>query len=126
MTQVVQPGEWRRFGHGGPPEPWDHNAQRDLDRLATSYYVDILESRSQICSQHPDDDLRSRVDELVDTASRHKHEIDYTLRHWATPVERARVEDRLGTLMRISRRLRALAEGKSSRRPRPGPVPDAA
>ena len=45
------------------------------------------------------------------TATRHKHEIDYTLRHWATPVERARVTDRLGSLMRISRRLESLERG---------------
>lgn len=58
-----------------------------------------------------DDELRKRVDELFMTATRHKHEIDYTLRHWATPVERARVTDRLGSLMRISRRLASLAHG---------------
>jgi hypothetical protein len=45
------------------------------------------------------------------TATRHKHEIDYTLRHWATPVERARVSDRLGSLMRISRRLKTMTRG---------------
>ncbi len=124
MTQGTEPGEWRRYGFGGPPEPWDHGAQTDLDRLATSYYVDILEMRRQIASMNPDEDLNARVDELFDTATRHKHEIDYTLRHWATPVERARVEDRLGTLMRISRRLRAMAGNPKSKRP--GPVPDAA
>ena len=124
MTQVVQPGEWRRYGFGGPPEPWEHNAKRDLDRLATSYYVDILELRSEVLSRQPDADLRARVDELSDTATRHKHEIDYTLRHWATPAERARVEDRLGTLMRISRRLRGMADGPRSTQP--DPVPDAA
>ena len=42
----------------------------------------------------------ARIDELFMTATRHKHEIDYTLRHWATPVERARVRDRVGSLMR--------------------------
>ena len=31
--QQVQPHEWRRFGFGGPPEPWEHGAQRDLDRV---------------------------------------------------------------------------------------------
>ena len=35
--------------------------------------------------------LAARIEELFMTATRHKHEIDYTLRHWATPVERARV-----------------------------------
>jgi hypothetical protein len=50
-------------------------------------------------------------------ATRHKHEIDYTLRHWATPVERARVADRLGQLMRISRQMRELA-------PERGPAPE--
>jgi len=124
MTQAVQTGEWRRYGFGGPPEPWEHGAHRDLDRLATSYYLDILESRRLLFSTQPDADLRERVDELFDQATRHKHEIDYTLRHWATPVEQARVEDRLGALMRISRRLRAINDG--ARPSRPGPLPDAA
>jgi hypothetical protein len=118
MTQVVQPREWRRYGFGGPPEPWEHGAQRDLDRLATSYYLDALESRRQLLGGAADAELRTKVEELFTTATRHKHEIDYTLRHWATPVERARVEDRLGTLMRISRRLRSLA-GEPSRSPTP-------
>jgi hypothetical protein len=54
--------------------------------------------------------VRSRVEDLLSTATRHKHEIDYTLRHWATPVERARVEDRLGSLMRIGMRLREIRD----------------
>lgn len=117
--QQVHPHEWRRYGFGGPPEPWEHGAQRDLDRLATSYYVDILESRRAILAATPAADaLIGQVDELFTTATRHKHEIDYTLRHWATPVERARVEDRLGSLMRISRRLRAVAS-----RPEPSSEP---
>jgi len=124
MTQAVQPREWRRYGFGGPPEPWEHGAQRDLDRLATSYYLDILESRRHVFSTTAAADLRDRVDELFDQATRHKHEIDYTLRHWATPVEQARVEDRLGSLMRISRRLRSITEGE--RPSHPGPLPDAA
>ncbi|MGH2455558.1 MAG: hypothetical protein ACRDHD_04800 [Candidatus Limnocylindria bacterium] len=115
MTQTVQPREWRRFGFGGPPEPWPHDAQRDLDRLATSYYLDVLELRRRVLAERPESDLRDRIEELFTTATRHKHEIDYTLRHWATPVERARVEDRLGSLMRISRRMRTLVDG---------PVPD--
>jgi hypothetical protein len=53
-------------------------------------------------------------------ATRHKHEIDYTLRHWATPVERARVADRLGQLMRLSRQMRELAP---ERGPAPSPEP---
>lgn len=124
MTQAIQPGEWRRYGLGGPPEPWEHGAQRDLDRLATSYYLDILESRRVIFSTDGSAAMRDQVDELFDQATRHKHEIDYTLRHWATPVEQARVEDRLGALMRISRRLRSL--NGSDRPRRPGPLPDAA
>ncbi|HEY8170970.1 MAG TPA: hypothetical protein VIH24_07725 [Candidatus Limnocylindria bacterium] len=108
--QQVQPHEWRKYGHGGPPEPWEHGAQRDLDRLATSYYVDILESHRQLMSAFPDDAVRRRADDLLATATRHKHEIDYTLRHWATPVERARVEDRLGSLMRAGLRLREIRE----------------
>ncbi|HET6380751.1 MAG TPA: hypothetical protein VFH63_06910 [candidate division Zixibacteria bacterium] len=122
MTQSVQPREWRRFGFGGPPEPWPLDAQRDLDRLATSYYVEVLELRQQVLATHPPDDVCGRVEELCTTATRHKHEIDYTLRHWATPVERARVEDRLGSLMRISRSMRTLVDA-----PRPdGWTPDAA
>ena len=105
--------EWRRYGYGGPPEPWAHDARRDLDRLATSYYLQVLEARSELLAAHPDPELERRVEELVMTATRHKHEIDYTLRHWATPVERARVTDRLGSLMRISRRLIALGGGPS-------------
>jgi len=108
--QQVQPHEWRRFGFGGPPEPWDHDGQRDLDRLATSYFLDILESQRVVLAARPDDDVRKRVEDLFATANRQKHEIDYTLRHWATPVERARVEDRLGSLMRIGMRLRGIRE----------------
>jgi hypothetical protein len=123
MTQTVQSREWRRYGFGGPPEPWERGAQRDLDRLATSYYLDVLESRRQLIAADPEPEERARVEELVATATRHKHEIDYTLRHWATPAERARVEDRLGTLMRISRRLRSMTDPP---RRGPRPVPDAA
>jgi hypothetical protein len=108
--QQPQPQEWRRYGFGGPPEPWEHDAARDLDRLATSYYVDILESQRAIFGMRPDEAVRCRVEDLMATATRHKHEIDYTLRHWATPVERARIEDRLGSLMRIGMRLRELRE----------------
>ena len=108
--QQVQPHQWRRYGFGGPPEPWEHNAQRDLDRLATSYYIEILASRRIIMAASPDESTRSRIDELFATAERHKHEVDFTLRHWATPVERARVEDRLGSLMRIGIRLRELRD----------------
>ena len=111
VVQAVQPREWRRFGFGGPPEPWVGDAHRDLDRLATSYYLQVLEARRQLMAGAPDDDVRKRVEELFMTAPRHKHAIDYTLRHWATPVERARVTDRLGSLMRISRRLTSLAGG---------------
>ncbi len=108
--QQVQPREWRRFGFGGPPEPWEHGAQRDLDRLATSYFLEILSARRSIGASRTDAATLARVEELFATAERHKHEVDFTLRHWATPVERARVEDRLGSLMRIGIRLRALRE----------------
>ncbi len=108
--QQVQPQEWRRFGFGGPPEPWEHGALRDLDRLATSYFLDILESHRLMMAAGGEEDLRRQVDDLVATATRQKHEIDYTLRHWATPVERARVEDRLGSLMRIGMRLREMRD----------------
>ena len=111
MNTAVEPREWRRYGLGGPPEPWQHDAQRDIDRLSTSYYLDILELRRQIQAAHPDEELWLRVEELNNAATRHKHEIDYTLRHWATPVERARVADRLGALMRITRRLDAFVHG---------------
>jgi hypothetical protein len=121
--QQVQPGEWRKFGFGGPPEPWEHGAQRDLDRLATSYYLDILGSRRAILAACRDEALRDRVEELFTTAERHKHEIDYTLRHWATPVERARVEDRLGSLMRTGIRLREIRESLGSAGP-VGPTPE--
>ncbi|MEX2137005.1 MAG: hypothetical protein WEB29_08690 [Chloroflexota bacterium] len=105
MSTAVEPREWRRYGLGGPPEPWQHDAQRDIDRLATSYYLDVMELRSQILASHPDEEVWLKVEELHTTATRHKTEIDYTLRHWATPVERARVADRLGSMMRIARRL---------------------
>jgi hypothetical protein len=111
VVQVVQPREWRKFGFGGPPEPWARDAQRDLDRLATSYYVAVLDARRRLISIEVDTAGRREIDELVMTATRHKHEIDYTLRHWATPVERARVTDRLGSIMRISRRLQTLERG---------------
>ena len=107
MPTTVEPQTWRRYGFGGPPEPWPHDAQRDLDRLATSYYVDVLEFRRRaLTARNP---ARTEVEELFTLASSHKQEIDYTLRHWATPAERSRVEDRLGALMRISRRLHDLA-----------------
>ena len=124
MTTAVETREWRRYGFGGPPEPWQHDAQRDLDRLATSYYLDVLDLRRQILAGHPDDELWLRVEELYTSATRHKHEIDYTLRHWATPVERARVADRLGSLMRISRRMHAVLDGPHAASD--DPEPDAA
>jgi hypothetical protein len=110
--QQVQPHQWRRYGFGGPPEPWERDALRDLDRLSTSYYLDILASRRMILATDPDETTRNRVEELFVTAERHKHEVDYTLRHWATPVERARVEDRLGSLMRIGIRLREVRDAR--------------
>lgn len=117
--QQAQTGEWRRYGFGGPPEPWEHGARRDLDRLATSYYLDVLETRRRMLAGRGEAELdqgqRRSVEELAAEATRHKHEIDFTLRHWATPAERARVEDRLGALMRISRRMRSL-NGDASRR----------
>ena len=122
--QQTHPHEWRKFGFGGPPEPWEHGAQRDLDRLATSYYVDILESHRLILQAGPTSEVRARVDDLLATATRHKHEIDYTLRHWATPVERARVEDRLGSLMRVGLRLRDVREAPATI-PAPEPLPAA-
>lgn len=121
--QQVQPHEWRRYGFGGPPEPWEHGAQRDLDRLATSYYLDLLASRRAILATSPEEAVRQRVEELFTTAERHKHEIDYTLRHWATPVERVRVEDRLGSLMRIGIRLREIRDAEPvGTAPEPAPA----
>jgi hypothetical protein len=128
MSQV-QTREWRRYGFGGPPEPWAHGAQQDLDRLATSYYVEVLDLHRRLAEVAVAPEVLKRFDELLTTATRHKHEIDYTLRHWATPVERARVEDRLGSLMRISRQMRSVLEpdgGRPRRRPRPAPAPEAA
>ncbi len=109
MQQGVQPHEWRRYGFGGPPEAWERDAHRDLDRLSTSYFLDIVDARRALLDGPLDRELEHQVEELFTTATRHKHEIDYTLRHWATPVERARVADRLGSLMRISRRLRSMS-----------------
>lgn len=116
--QQVQPHEWRRHGFGGPPEPWEPGAQRNLDRLATSYYVDVLESR-RVLMASGSTEQRLRVEELFTVASRHKQEIDFTLRHWATPVERVRIEDRLGSLMRIAMRLRELRTDAESPEPLP-------
>jgi len=109
----VQAREWRRYGFGGPPEPWEHDAVRDFDRLATSYYVEVLSLRQRAIEAADDPDALHRVEELFSAATRHKQEIDFTLRHWATPAERARVEDRLGQLMRISRRLRAFVDASA-------------
>ena len=128
MAQT-QAREWRRYGFGGPPEPWPHDAQRDLDRLATSYYLEVLDLYRRSKALEIAQDVRHRLDELIMTATRHKHEIDYTLRHWATPVERARVEDRLGSLMRIGRQIRSVVDsGADDPRPRPRPLtgPEAA
>jgi hypothetical protein len=109
----VQEREWRRYGFGGPPEPWEHDAQRDLDRIATSYYLEVLELRQRAVEATDDPEAQHRIEELFATATRDKHEIDFTLRHWATPVERARVADRLGQLMRIGRRLRAFVDASA-------------
>ncbi len=119
--QNVQPREWRRFGFGGPPEPWEHGAQRDLDRLATSYYLDVLQSRQAIRARGAGVH-EHRVEELYTAATRHKHEIDYTLRHPATPAERARVEDRLGALMRIGLQMRAIVDGPATGPSAPEPL----
>jgi hypothetical protein len=121
MQQGVQAREWRRYGYGGPPEPWSLGAQRNLDRLSTSYFLEVLDGgRAILAGSAADDELRGQIEELFATATRHKHEIDYTLRHWATPIERARVEERLGSLMRISRRFRAILEnGPGSPTPHP-------
>ena len=112
MTTTVEPGTWREYGMGGPPEPWQEGDQLDLDRLATSYYVDVLESRRRIIefagAAEPDDQVES--EELFTLATRHKQEIDFSLRHEVTPAERGRADDRLQALMRISRRLREVAE----------------
>ena len=116
--QQVQPHEWRRHGFGGPPEPWEPGAQRNLDRLATSYYVDVLESRRILMAAESEAD-HTRVEELFTVASRHKQEIDFTLRHWATPVERVRIEDRLGSLMRIALRLREMRNVTEAPEPLP-------
>ncbi len=125
MQEGVQAREWRRYGYGGPPEPWSLGAQRNLDRLSTSYFLEVLDAhRAILAGSSADRELREQVEELFTTATRHKHEIDYTLRHWATPIERARVEDRLGSLMRISRRLRAMLE-QGPVGPRPHPLPAA-
>jgi len=122
--QPVQTREWRKFGFGGPPQPWEHDAQRDLDRLATSYYLDILQSRQSIRARSHAAGHAHRVEELYTTATLHKHEIDYTLRYPATPAERARVEDRLGSLMRIGMLMRELVEGAPSGTT-PEPMPPA-
>src|SRR5438552_14718979 len=108
--QGVQAREWRRYGFGGPPQPWEHDAQRDLDRLATSYYLEVLEQHRRAMESTEDDEAVHRIQEMFATATRHKHEIDFTLRHWATPVERARLEDRLGQLMSIRRRQCAIVD----------------
>jgi hypothetical protein len=112
--QGVHANQWRRYGFGGPPEPWEAGAQRELDRLATSYYVEIVSSRAQILDADWEPDMLHRVEELYSEATRHKQEVDFTLRHWATPVERLRVEDRIGSLMRISRLLHAVRDSDTS------------
>lgn len=106
---TVEPRTWRQYGLGGPPEPWERGDQIDFDRLATSYYVDILESRRRVIESAAEGD-HVEAEELFTLATSHKQEIDFSLRHEATPAERARVEDRLGALMRISRRLREVAD----------------
>jgi len=112
MSTSVEPGTWREYGLGGPPEPWKYGDQLDLDRLATSYYVDVLESRRRIIesAEAGDADDQVEAEELFTLATGHKQEIDFSLRHEVTPAERGRAEDRLQALMRISRRLRELAD----------------
>jgi hypothetical protein len=122
--QPVQAREWRKFGFGGPPEQWESGAQRGLDRLATSYYLDILQSHQMVRGSRPSTAAQHRAEELYAAATRHKHEIDYALRYPATPAERARVEDRLGSLMRIGLLMRGLADGPAAD-PTPEPLPAA-
>ena len=64
MQQGVHAHEWRKYGFGGPPEPWDGGAQRDLDRLATSYYLDILETHSDLLDGKLEAEIRHQVEEL--------------------------------------------------------------
>lgn len=122
--QQVQPREWRKFGFGGPPEQWERSAQRGLDRLATSYYLDILQSHQAVRRGTASTAAQHRAEELYTAATKHKHEIDYALRHPATPAERSRVEDRLGSLMRIGLLMRSLVDGPAAG-PAPEPLPAA-
>lgn len=110
MPVTTETQEWRRLGLGGPPEPWAEGDQRDLDRLATSYYLDILELRGAVLASRPPEELWLRIEEFCMAATRHKHEIDYSLRHAVTPAERDRAEERLGSLMRLSRRMHAFVD----------------
>ena len=114
MPQTVETHEWQRLGLGGPPEPWGDGAQRDLDRLATSYYLDILELRGAVLASRPDEQTWMRIEGFCTAATRHKHEIDYSLRHAVTPAERTRAEERLGSLMRLGRRMHAFVADPSS------------
>lgn len=110
--QRIDTRAWRQYGYGGPPERWHEGARRDIDRLATSYYLEILSVHRRLTdagTAHA-----AELHELHATATRQKHEIDYALRHPATPVEQNHVEYRLGQLMRISRRLRALGPTHSA------------
>jgi hypothetical protein len=51
------------------------------------------------------DELRAeilrQVEQLFTRATRHKNEVEYALRHWATPAERTRVAERLRSLDEI-------------------------
>jgi len=70
--------------------------------------------RRQLLGQPHDEATWMEVEEIATMAARHKQEIDFSLRHWATPAERDRVEDRLGHLMRAGRYLRDLLEVTTS------------
>src|SRR5437588_12321038 len=97
--QGVQAREWRRYGFGGPPQPWEHDAQRDLDRLATSYYLEALEQQRRAMESTQDDEAVRRIQELFTTTTRHKNDVDFRLRQLEAPVERGRKHEPIGQVM---------------------------
>ena len=71
--QGVQAREWRRYGFGGPPQPWEHDAQRDLDRLATSYYLEALEQHRRAMESTQDDEAVRRIQDRKSTRLNSSH-----------------------------------------------------
>jgi hypothetical protein len=107
----MQDGERpRRRATGGMPRPWESGGRRELQAMASTYYLEVLAAREAVLAAGPTAKVRERVEQLTAVATRCKHEVDDALSRAATAADRARLHDRLGCLARTSRQLRRLAD----------------